>query len=177
MSELYDQIISQRGSVERLVAKIPGFRGYLDNKARRTADRMLRDHITGQLDTRLNRFADIQKTLLDTNGISLMSEMTSAKAKLQLFHDRVKAAAPGYSGFFAAIKIGPEELEKIYSFDEAQIRYLDQIDTAIKALSDAVTANAGVEAAITGLNTITTEANEAFSLREDVITQLDKSLS
>ncbi len=176
MSELYDRIISERGSFERLVARIPGFGGYLDNKARRLADRMLRDHVSGQLALRINRLADIQKRLLDSGGLALMSEMTSAKSKLQLYHDRVKAAVPGYSGFFAAIKIGAEELEKLYSFDEAQVRYMDEIDTAIKAVDDAVTSNAGVAEAITGLDRVTTEANEVFTLREDVLTQLDKGL-
>ena len=45
MSDLYDQIVSQRGQFERLIARIPGFRGYVDKGARRTADRMLRDQI------------------------------------------------------------------------------------------------------------------------------------
>lgn len=174
MSDLYDRIVSERGSVERLVAKIPGFRGYLDNKARRTADRLLRDHIAGQLALQLDRFSAVQKRLLEGNGLSLMSEMTSAKSKLQLYHDRVKAAAPGYSGFFAAVKIGAEELEKLYSFDEAQVRYLDEIERSVKSLDEAVAGNAGVAEAITAFEHVTTEANEAFTMREDVLTRLDK---
>ena len=44
-SSLYDQIISQRGSVENLMAKIPGFKGYHDKQARRQADTILRQHL------------------------------------------------------------------------------------------------------------------------------------
>ena len=63
MSDLYDKIISQRGGFENLVAKIPGFRGYLDNKARRSADRLVRDHIADEYAARIDRFSDIEKTM------------------------------------------------------------------------------------------------------------------
>jgi hypothetical protein len=176
MSDLYDQIVSQRGSFERLVTRIPGFQGYLDRAARRTADRMIRDHVAEALALRINRLAEIERSLLADDGLQYMDETRTAKTKLQTFHDRVKAAAPGYSGFFEAVKIGPEELEKIYSFDEAQIRYVDKFDEALNALSQAVKDKTGITEAIAVLGEIATEANEAFWLRDDVITKLDKSL-
>ncbi|MBL8162828.1 MAG: hypothetical protein JNJ61_12645 [Anaerolineae bacterium] len=177
MSELYDRIVSERGSFERLVARLPGFKGYVDNKARRSADRLLRDHIADQLSQRVARLVRIEKVLLDNGGLSFMTKTQSAKTKLQLYRDRVAAAVPGYSGFFAAIKIGAEEMEKLYSFDEAQVRYLDQFDTALTGLESAVNAKDGIAEAISALDQVTVEANDAFSLREDVLTGLDKSLS
>jgi hypothetical protein len=138
---------------------------------------MLRDHIAGQLSQRITRLVRIEKALLDNGGLSFMTETQSAKLKLQLYHDRVAAAVPGYSGFFAAVKIGAEELEKLYSFDEAQVRYLDQFDVALSELESAVNAKEGVAEAITKLDQLTAEANDAFSLREDVLTGLDKNLS
>lgn len=174
MSELYDRITSQRGSFERLVARIPHFQGYMDKAARRTADRMIRDHVASALAQRINRLAQIEKRLLDADGLHYMSATRSAKSRLQTFHDRVKAAAPGYGGLFEEHKIRDEELEKLYNFDEAQLRYLDQIDEALNALEQAVTSKAGIEEAIAGLEKVANEANEAFSLREDVLTNLSK---
>ena len=95
---------------------------------------------------------------------------------MQTFHDRVKTAAPGYSGFFEKVKVGSEELEKIYSFDEAQIQYADKFDEALSALQPAISANAGIDEAISGLDKLAIEANEAFSMRDDVLTNLNKSL-
>jgi hypothetical protein len=176
MSELYDQIVSQRGNLENLVARIPGFRGYIDKKSRRTADRMLRDHLAETLQKRITRLTEIEKTILANGGLAHMSETSSAKLKIQTFHDRVKAAAPGYSGFFEAVKIGPEEMETLYSFDEAQIRFVDKFDEALDSLKQAAQGNEGLTEAISALNQVAIEANEAFSLREDVLTRLDKSL-
>jgi len=176
MSELYDQIVSQRGSAQRLLARIPGFRGYQDKADRRTADTMLRDYIAGELAKRVNRFAAIERSIIEDGGLSYMSKSRDAKSKLQLYLDRLKAAAPGYSGFFAAVKIDTEELEKLYSFDEAQIRYVDKFDEALATLDQNVKAKEGIDTAIAAVDALAAEANEAFALREDVLTNLNKSL-
>lgn len=178
MSTLYDQIISQRGSLERLVARIPGFRGYQEKAARREADRMLRDYIAGEIATRITRFARMENRLLDIGGLAYMSKTRSTKDRIQLFHDRVKAAAPGYSAMWAAVKIGEEELEKVYAFDEAQIRYVEKLDNGLAALDKALNENnsIAIDEALAELDVIAHEANDAFSLREDVLTNLNKSL-
>jgi len=174
MSDLYEQIISQRGSLDRLEARIPGFAGYLDKAARRTADRMIRDYVAAELQQRINRLTQLENTLLNRGGLQYMSETRSAKSKLQLLHDRVKAAAPGYAGLDDAIKIQEAELEKLYSFDEAMLRYLEKFDEALSALERAASEQAGIEAAIAGIERVGTEANEAYSLRETVLTNLGK---
>ncbi len=177
MSDLYEQIVSQRGSFERLIARVPGFRGYVDKGARRDADRMVRDYIADQLSQRINRLVQIERKLLDGGGLSSMSKTNSAKTKLQTYRDRVKAAAPGYSGFGEAVKVGDEELERLYSFDEALIRYIDKFDAALDALDQSVSSGEGVDEAIASLDQLTLEANDAFSLREDVLTNINKSLT
>jgi hypothetical protein len=88
----------------------------------------------------------------------------------------VKAAAPGYSGFFEKIKVGEDELDKLYSFDEAQIRYVDDLDKALESLTEAVNSKTGIEEAVAAIDRLAIEANEAFSLRENVLTNLNKSL-
>jgi hypothetical protein len=177
MSELYDQIVSQRGSFENLLARIPGFRGYIDKAARRTADRMLRDYIANALTQRISRLTQIENKLLDNGGLSYMSKTNKVKTKMQTFRDRVETAAPGYSGFAEAIKVDAEALERIYSFDEALIRYGEKFDGALNALDQSVAKNEGIDAALAELDSMTTEANEAFTLREDVLTNISKSLS
>jgi len=179
MSDLYDQIVSQRGSFERLVNRMPGFRGYLDKDARRSADRMLRDHLAEQLSQRIQRLTQIEKSLLDApGGMSYMGKTNSAKTKLQTYHDRIKAQAPGYAGFYDAVKIREAELEKLYNFDEAQAVYADKFGAALDALAEAAGAGekTAIEQQIAALDKLTIEANEALSLRNDVLTNLSKTL-
>ncbi len=176
MSDLYNRIVSERGSFERLLARIPGIRGYVEKGARRESNDMLRDYIATQLSQRVNRLAQIERTLLDNGGLGYMSKTQSAKTKLQTFRDRVKTAAPGYSGFMAAVKIDDEALERIYAFDEAMIRYVDQLDDALNTLQTAVDSSDGINEAIAALDAITIEANEAFTLRDDVLTNIGSTL-
>lgn len=174
MSDLYNQIADDRSALEKLLAKIPGFQGYLDRAYRRTADRMLRDHLADQLEQRIRRLSQLEKMLLDNNGLMFMSETASAKLKLQTYRDRIKAVASGYSTFFEAIEIGEEELQSLYNFDELQMQYVDKFSAALDTLQTAITSQQGVGEAIAALDALTMEANEAFSKRETVLTNLGK---
>jgi hypothetical protein len=173
--DLYNQIVNDKGSFERLVARIPGFGGYLDRDARRTADRMLRDHLAELLEQRIDRLARIENMLLDNGGLAHMSKTASVKTKLQTYRDRVKTAAPKYSGFFEAIKIDSEELNLVYGFDELQMVYVDKFDGALDTLEKAASSGEGIEDAIRALDQLAVEANEAFSKRDDVLTNLNAS--
>jgi hypothetical protein len=179
MSELYDRIISQRGEgLKALVDKIPGFKGYHDREARRDADRMLRDYLAEQLEGQINRFAQVERTLLDGgSGLAYMSKSSSAKTKVQILHDKIKTAAPKYAGFFAVIKIESEELEKIYNFDQAMVQYVTKVKEAIGDLESALgDEKAKIETAIATIGDVASEGSQAFELRDEVLTNLDKEL-
>lgn len=174
---LYDKIMSQKGGFERLIAKIPGFKGYHEKQARRTADRMLRDYISKQLQDRVSRFGRIERKLLDKTGIKHMSRTRDVKGVIQTFQDRVETAAPKYDGMFAQIKIGNTELEKIYAFDEALIRYVEIFDELLNAFEQAINDNPdNIDESLDAIYNEAVEANEAFKLRDDVILQLGKDL-
>ncbi len=169
MNDLYARIVRERGKLESLVAKVPGFRGYMEMTARRQADRLVREHVAEQLKLQLNRLPTIEKQLLDQGGLAYMSKTRSAKTKFQTFIDRVATDTPGYSGFFDALKIGPEDLEVVYAFDAALLDYADKFKEKLDALQDAALAGQGVDEAIRELDALTIEANEAYSLRDSVL--------
>jgi len=170
MTDLYQKIVSERHGLEKIMARIPGFRGYKEMSARREADRMIRDHIVGLLREQMNRFTAVDRELLKKGGLSAATKLREAKTQFQLYIDRVGAASPGYSGFYSANKIGPDELERVYAFDAALIEYVDIFRTAIEALDKALDTNENVDSAIKNLETVAIEANQAFNLRENVFT-------
>lgn len=177
MSDLYEKIVSQRGSFEKLIARLPGFKGYQDKQARRTADRMVREYISGEIDKRVDRLVRLEKLLLDMQGgMSYMPRTRSAKSKMQLYRDKIATEAPGYSGMWAQMKIGAEELERIYAFDEAQIGYADKFDMALDTLEQAILNKENLEQVIWDLETLAAEALDAYDLRDEVLTNLSKTL-
>lgn len=173
MDDLYTKIVNGRGGLEDLVAKLPGFKGYMEKSARRQADRLMREHVAGKLREQLNRLAQIEKALLDAGGLKFMGDTRSAKTKFQTFIDRIATDAPGYSGFFDAVKITGEDLQVIYAFDEALLGYVEQFGTKLAALDTAVHNEVGVVDAIRELDRLTVEANEAYSLREGVLNGIE----
>lgn len=168
-NNLYDKIVGNRGSMEKLLTKLPGFRGYMELNARRQADRMMREHVAEQLGQQLDRLANVEKQLVDAGGLKYMSKTRSAKTKFQTFIDRIATAVPGYSGFFEAVKVEPDDLAIIYAFDEALLEYATRFGELLTALQDAATKNEGIDEAIAALDALTIEANEAYSLREGVL--------
>ena len=176
MSELYEQIVAGRGSLENLLTRIPGFEGYLDKSARRKADSMLRDHLADQIDQLVVVFTRAENTILNAGGLVHMSRTREIKSKIQAYRDRVKTAAPGYSGMWAAVEVGDKELERLYAFDEAQIRFVDALRNAINDLEIAANSGEGLETALVQVQQAANDANDAFVLRDDEILRLSQSL-
>ncbi len=172
MTDLYQRIVGQRSSLENLMAKIPGYRGYKEASDRRAADRIIREHVVRLLKEQMSRLVGIEKKIITGGGLSHASETRTAKTNFQTFIDRVNTAAPGYSGFYDAKKVGPDELDKIYSFDAALVSYVDKFRTQLDALDKVAQAKDGLADAIAGLEALAQEANSAFTMRENVLTGL-----
>lgn len=169
MDDLYEKIVSQRRGFSWLAGKMPGFRGYMENTTRRTADRLLREHVAGQFRQLLDEFITVEKSLLEAGGLSYMSKTKSIKTKFQTLVDRIATDAPGYSGFLAANRITPDDLETVYAFDEAMIRYTEDIADGIKNMRNAVSSRNGIPESLAHLEDLMMEANQAYDLRDDVL--------
>ncbi len=169
MDDLYEKIVSQRRGFSWLVGKMPGFRGYMENTSRRTADRMMRDHVAKELQGLLDTLSSAEKSLVESGGLSYMNRTKSIRTKFQTLIDRIATDAPGYSGFFAANRITPDDLEAVYAFDEAMLRYTDEFNESIQNLQTAIRSKADIDSAITQLDDLTVEANRAYDLREDIL--------
>ena len=175
-SSLYDQIVNQRGSLENLMSKIPGFKGYHEKEARRQADTILREHLAGEVEALIRRYDRLQNDLLDGGkGLKYMSKAREVKSKMQLYRDKITTAAPKYSGMFEAIKITPEILDRIYAFDEAQYRFLTQFDVALENLKSAIESGEEIEDALDKVYDVATTAAEAFDLRDEEIINIGMS--
>ncbi|MCA9883216.1 MAG: hypothetical protein KC708_09605 [Anaerolineae bacterium] len=177
LTSLYDRIISQKGSLENLVSRIPGFRGYQEMQARRKADTLLRQYLASEFQKLVDRFGRIEHEILDGGkGLRHMSRTREVKSKMQSYTDRVATAAPKYSGMWASIKIDEEALKRIYAFDEAQIRYQMSLGKALDELEAKVESGDDFSDALDTVYDTAVEAIEAFKLREDVILELSEDL-
>lgn len=165
---LLDQVKDQMSGIEKLAAKIPGYKGYKEKELRREADKLLRDHIVNRMRTVKTQLDGLQQDLIGAGKFDLLDETGSAATQIQTFIDRVRTASYGYGGLFDAVRVKEEDLDRVYAFDNTLLSYAERIESAVN------NARAGVEgedarALILLVRDLAREANTTFDERQDVL--------
>ena len=124
--DLRDVVTEGMGGFEKLVSKIPGYKGYKEKEMRREADKLLRDHIYGVLTEQRRRIEDVQGDL-GIEHIEYVEQIGKARRRLQTLADTVHTAAYGYAVLFDAVKVKEEELDALYAFDDDLLVQSDAI--------------------------------------------------
>jgi len=169
MGDILEKVEGERGGLERLADKLPGFRGYLDKEKRRDADKLLRESIAMRFEAQLRRLPESQMQLLTGAGLEFVDDVERAVTKLQTFVDRVKTTPRGYAGFFDAVKVKEDDLERLYHWDEQLLGEADKIAALIDGLDAAVASGGDIGAAVRALVSGSTAINELYAQREHVL--------
>ena len=175
MADFYQKIADMQGSVEELIRKIPGFKGYFEKQDRRAADRLLREHLVRVFEEQLGEFTRLQKRLIDAGGIMYMERVQSIDTKLRTFIDRIESAASGYAGLFDAVKIEEDALARVYAFDNALLIYQDQFAAGLERFAEALGTDEVVGVLIQ-FDDIVTEANNTFKRRVEAMQGLQDAV-
>lgn len=172
MSANYDKISRERGGLESLFGKIPGYKGYKEKEMRRESDRLLREALVRDFGAQLNRLSPIQNTVLDNGGLGFMSDLGEIKTALQTLMDRIRNAPMGYAGFFDAVRVKEDDLDRLEVFDQQLTGEIPKISAAFDELEKAADANdpAALKTAIRGAQAAVKESAGLFDQRGRVIT-------
>jgi ABC-type enterochelin transport system substrate-binding protein len=170
MSANYERIQGERGRLESFLDKVPGYKGYKEKEMRREADSLLRNALVRDFGEQLNRLTPMQSTLIDNGGIDLMSDMGGVKTALQTLIDRIRNAPQGYAGFFDAVRVKEDDLDRLEAFDQQLVAEVAKVSAAFDGLDKAVQANADVKPAIVAARNAVQEVATLFDKRQAVIT-------
>jgi hypothetical protein len=173
MVDFFQKIVQDQGSVEDLVRKIPGFKGYFEKQDRRAADRLLREHLVKGFEQQLEEFGRLQRELVASGGLKYMERVQTIDTKMRTFIDRIESAPQGYAGLFDAIKVREEALARVYAFDYALLAYQDQLAQGLSALEDSL-GGESVEAVLKQLDKVVREASKALDKRSEVMQGLSE---
>lgn len=169
MSDLFDRVTNDQNALQKLLGKLPGFKGYLERTNRRAADKLLRETIANRFEEQWKRISAVQTELIKQDGIQFITELESSSLKLRQFIDRVRRAAYGYAGFFDAVKVNEEELSQVYSFDLALVNLVDEIAAAIDNVEASIGTD-GLPAAMRHLKNLSQKCIDTFNRRQESIT-------
>jgi hypothetical protein len=180
MGDIVGQIKDQRGGFVKLLAKIPGFKGYMEKESRRDADKLVRDTIAGRFMAQLDRLSEIQSELIPSGGFEFLDEVEQAAVKLRTFIDRVKTAPRGYAGLFDAVQVKEDQLEQLYNFDFQLLGEVDNLarvidgcqaamDIAVEGQPAAAVGPAALKEAIAALRRACASLNDLYDKREHIL--------
>lgn len=168
MEDPLDKITEGKDLVGKIKNALAGFVGYVDRENRRDADKILREGIAKRVEKQWERVSEIQRDLVSEGKLELVDDLEAGAIKLRQFADRLKTAAYGYAGFFDAVRIKSEELEKLYAYDFALLEKVDEIERAVDNVEASIESE-GLPAALRHLKTVGQDAIDTFDQRKEVI--------
>lgn len=175
MADLREKVIEDRGIIAKIQSIIPGFSGYRTKEDLRAADSMLRIQIA-------DRLAAVRKDLEGCRAVMTDNLMLEGLDKLGALINRFKAiegeirhAEQGYSGVSAKVRVGEDELNRLYEYDFALISAIAALSTEVVPVRAAADAgdSAGIKAGITKIGSKLTEFEESFKKRMMLITNTE----
>jgi hypothetical protein len=157
---------SQMGPLTKLLTGLPGIAGYREKETRRDADKLVREHLVSELETRRARLNALQQRLLSSGGLLWMDDMEHLVGALQLLIDRVRTAAYGYAGFFDLQRVLEPQLEALIQYDQSLFEGLPPLDAAIDGLEKALGgADEDLRAALASVAAAITDVANKFGRR------------
>lgn len=168
MNDILQRVSDEQDIFKKLLAKIPGFKGYIERGDRRMSDKLLREQIASEFESLYQRISSLQRDLINQGEIEYIDDLEASVLKLRQFIDRVRTASYGYAGIFDAIKINEEELDKVYQYDYALLALADEVRSAIDNVETSM-GTEGLDAAIRHLTTLSQQCVDAFNKRSEVM--------
>lgn len=168
MSDILDKVTGDRDFFKKILAKIPGFKGYIERGDRRLSDKILREKIADEFETHYQRVSSLQRDLISQGELQYIDDLEASALKLRQFIDRVRTASYGYAGIFDAIKIKEEELDQVYQYDYALLTLSDEIRAAVDNVETSI-GTEGLDAALRHLKTTSQQCVDAFNKRSEVM--------
>ncbi len=130
MADVHDVILDQRNWLERILQRVPGFRGYYDRENRREADRVLRGYGVSRLDQLISELHEVIKR----SPLEELQELRGVVTRVEKLRNELRFADQGYSGFFAELKWDSvETLDALYQIDEQIIESVTALAITVEA--------------------------------------------
>lgn len=168
MADLRAKTRGQLDGLEKVMLRIPLYRGYKEKELRRESDLLLRNHIYQNLLDAKQNLKKKQSKLIANKKMKLAKEMEQLIDSCDTVAERIHHAESGYSGFWDAIKIKEKELDEMYAFDENIALIADETKTLSKEFL-ANTSNDEKSSDLVSLNEKIELIDEKITLRRNLL--------
>lgn len=135
--DIKERAREQLNGLERILHRIPGFKGYYERELRRDSDRLQRDYTIQQLLKVKVGMNKVVQAASRAKDFDLLREYDLFAKELDKSIGALRYADQGYSGFFDLVKIREAELDKVYEQDALAMETAEAFAAEFKKLATA----------------------------------------
>jgi len=136
---MYEKAKGEMRLSERIVAALPGFRGYKEKELRRESDKLIRNHIYERLTIARKDLKEAFQKLSDSKMQEVLTDMDRFIMRFDRVAEKINHASYGYAGFFNVVKVEENKLDKMIEFDNGLLdgaeKLVTEADTFKKELT------------------------------------------
>ncbi len=171
--DLRQRVDNDRGVLKRLQLLVPGFRGYRQAEDIREADALLRLQVADKMKNARTTIENSRSALSNAGGYAVLTDMAPLLADLMRLEGSIRHAEQGYTGISPAVRINPQQLDRLYEYDYGFAAAGDQLSQTIAplpGLASGANANlAQVETLIATARSQVNQLDQAFKARIQAI--------
>jgi hypothetical protein len=132
--DLRQQVEGDRGVLKRLQLLIPGFRGYRQGEDIREADSFLRIQVADKVRNARATIENARAGLTNAGQFQVLNDLSPLHANLWQLEGEIRHAEQGYTGISPAVRINPQQLDRLYEYDYGFAQAADQLNEALAPL-------------------------------------------
>jgi len=168
---MYEKAKEEMRLSERILAALPGFRGYKEKELRRESDRLIRNHLYQRLTEARKDLKEVFQKLSDSRLLEVLTDMDRFVMRFDRVSEKINHASYGYTGFFNIVKVEEEKLDRMIEFDTGLMDDVDKIVEETTTFKKEVVKQKFEKARehIQSLSDMLEELEETFNGREEVI--------
>ncbi len=159
----------EKNWLQKLIDKIPGFSGYHAKERRRDIDKLHREWLADRLRAVKPAVAGVVRDLTDGGRLLEVGQLDRVGKKLDTIENKVRFASYGYSGFFDAVQIKEEQLDRIYQFDLKLVEDAELIERQAEALRGSFNTSTDLKLGASNLEQAVDSFNAEFDKRQQAI--------
>jgi hypothetical protein len=133
-ADLREKVEDDRGILKRLQLLIPGFRGYRQGEDIRAADSFIRIQVADRVKNARTTIENARASLSNANQFQVLNNLAPILADLMRLEGQIRFAEQGYTGLSPAVRINPQQLDRLYEYDYGFVQAADQLNQTIAPL-------------------------------------------
>jgi hypothetical protein len=171
--DIRQKVETDRGFLKRVQLLIPGFRGYREGEDLRAADSILRREVADKVKAARTTIENARSALTNAGQFGALTDLAPLVADLMRVEGAIRAAQQGYTGFSPAVRVKPEQLDRLYEYDYGFADAADQLNRTVATIPGLLGGPSPNPSAVPGvLTTARTELSQldaAFKARLQVV--------